>query len=83
MKLYAPDPQLELRPDGIAVLLFPRRDEADRIRPNRSKRWHVRQIDIKPSRTFQPAPGSPLHHRSSSSRRGLPRHMPPWSAAST
>jgi hypothetical protein len=34
---HVPDPQLELKPDGTAVLLFLRRDKVDRLRPDRGE----------------------------------------------
>jgi hypothetical protein len=53
---YAPDLQLELKPDGTAVLLIPRQGKVDRLRPNRSEKRHVRLININPNRTVKQAP---------------------------
>jgi hypothetical protein len=53
---YAPDPQLELKPDGTAVLLIPRRGKVDRLRPNRSEERHARFMNINPGRNFESAP---------------------------
>ena len=49
MKLYAPDPHLEIRPDITAALVFRLRCKVDRLRPNRSEeryRHHAADLPL-------------------------------------